>query len=320
VEALGTMGPAARPAVPELAEVLKKDNDAELRQQAARSLGQIGPAAESEGVPALSRALRDPEAVVREAAADALSKFGGRAKEAVGSLLARLKDREATVRLAALSALAQIGPDAQEALPKLKPALKDADPEIRRRALDVLGRLGAEAGKDVGALAALKVALDDKEVSRNALIALARIGPPAKELARGLVRHLKDEKLRLEAVAALGSVLEKVKLGPREAGALRPVLDELISLFEVRDRDLYTKAIDALGKIGSAAVTPLFQALKKAVSNDLPGTRYGVVRALGAVGRDARRKDVILALSQLSRGDRFGFIRDACDMALQRIR
>jgi HEAT repeat protein len=320
VDALGKMGPEARLAVPELVQLLKaKETDPELRQQAARCLGQIGPAAATQGVPALSRALKDPEAMVREAAADALSKFGGQAKSAVPSLLAVLADRETTVRRAALSALAQIGPEAREALPKLKRAFKDADIQVRRHALDVLGRLGAEAGEDKGALAFIKGALDDKELCKNALTALARIGPPAKELARGLVRHLQDETTRREAVAALASVLEKVKVGQVEVRDLKPVLDELINLFELPDRDLHTKAIEALGKIGSAAVTPLHQALLKAARNDLPSTRYGIARALGSIGRDAKRKDVILLLTQLSRVDPSALIRDACDKALQRI-
>jgi HEAT repeat protein len=320
VEALGKMGPEARSAVPNLVPVLRaKETDPELRQQAARCLGQIGAAAATEGVPALSEALKDSEAVVREAAAEALGKFGGQARAAAPSLIAVVADRETTVRRAALAALAQIGPDAKEALPKLKPAFKDADPEVRRHALDVLGRLGAEAVKDKEALEALKAALDDMDLCKNALDALARIGPPAKELAKSLTRHLQDEKHRLAAVVALGSLLEKVKPVPVEAKALRPVLDELINLFEVRDLDLHTKVIEALGKIGSAAVTPLYQALQKAARNDLPNTRYGVVRALGAIGRDARRKEVIATLSQLSRADPNEEIRDACDKALQRI-
>jgi HEAT repeat protein len=320
VEALGKMGAEARSAVPALAQVLKaKETDTELRQQAARTLGQIGPAATAQGVPALSEALKSPEAVVREAAAETLGKFGGQAKAAVPALLATLEDNETTVRRAVLAALAQIGPGAQETLPKLRPAFKDPDSQVRCHALDVLGRLGAEAGKDKEAMAALKAALDDQDLCKNALIALARIGPPAKELAKGLAKHLRDEKHRLEAVAALGSLLEKVKPAPKDARDLRPVLDELINLFEVQDPDLHTKAIEALGKIGSAAVTPLFQALQKAAQNDRPSTRYGVVRALGAIGRDARRRDVILALKQLSSVERKATIRDACDKALQRI-
>ena len=134
-----------------------------------------------------------------------------------------------------------------------------------------------------------------------------------------MLKHLKDEKHRLAGVAALGSVLEKVKPNPTETRDLRPVLDEMINMFEVNNLELRLKAIEALGKIGSAAVTPLFQALQKAARNDLPNTRFGVVQALGAIGRDARRRDVILALKQLSLREPNKAIRDACDKALQRI-
>jgi HEAT repeat protein len=179
--------------------------------------------------------------------------------------------------------------------------------------------LGAEAVQDKEALETLKRALDDIDLCKNALDALARIGPPAKDLAKGLTRQLRTEKHRGAAVVAVGSLLEKVKPAPAEAKALRPVLDEIINLFEVRDTDLHTKAIEALGKIGSVAVTPLYQALQKAAQNNLPATRYGVVRTLGAIGRNARKKEVLTALSQLSKMDPQPGIRDACDKALQRI-
>jgi HEAT repeat protein len=148
---------------------------------------------------------------------------------------------------------------------------------------------------------------------------MARIGPAAKELARGLVKHLQDEPTRLDAMATLASVLAKAKVSGGEAKLLRPVLDELINMFEVKDTILHDKAVETLGKIGSAAVTPLVQALQKAARNDLPATRMGIVRALGAIGKDARRQEVILALSQLSKSDPNEVIRDACDKALQRI-
>jgi HEAT repeat protein len=320
LEALSKLGPEARPAVPKLAELLKaKETDAEMRQQAARCLGLIGPAAATQGVPVLSEALKDPEAALREVAAESLGKFGVQARSAVPSLLALVEDKETTVRRAALSALAQIGPEAKDALPKLKSAFKDIDVEIRRGALAVLGRLGADAVKDKEALAALKAGLDDRALSNNALAALARIGPPAKELAKGLGGLVRDETTRLDAVAALGSVLGKAKLVGVEAKSFKPVLDELINLFELRDENLHTKAIEALGKIGYAAVTPLFQALQKAVVNDLPNTRLGIARALAAIGPAAKRNDVILLLRQISQRDRIAVIRDAADKALQKI-
>jgi HEAT repeat protein len=157
------------------------------------------------------------------------------------------------------------------------------------------------------------------DLGKNALAAAARIGPPARELAKGMGRHLQDEKLRLDALAALGAVLEKARLNSAETKEMAPVLNEVINLFEVKDPELHTKAIEALGKVGSAAVTPLYQALQKAARNDLPNTRFGVVRALGAIGPDARRQDVILALRQLSAQEQNESIREACDKALQRI-
>jgi predicted Zn finger-like uncharacterized protein len=320
LEELAKMGPEARPAAAKLAEILKaKETDAELRQQAARCLGQIGAAAATQGVPALVEALKDPEPIIREAAADALGKFGVEARTTASSLLAMLADKETTVRRAALGALAQIGPEAKETLPKLKPALKDADPESRRRALDVLGRLGTDAVKDKEALAALNANLNDPEFSTNALNAVAKIGPPAKQLAKELVRHLKDPPTRLTAVTTLGTVLEKVKLTQTEIKNFRPVLDELINQFEVQDNTLRDKTVESLGKIGPAAVFPLYQALQKAAQNDLPTTRLGIVRALGAIGRDAQQQEVIIALTQLSRRDPSPLVRDACDKALQRI-
>jgi predicted Zn finger-like uncharacterized protein len=320
LEGLAKMGPEARPAVPKLAEILKaKESDAEFRLQAARCLGQIGAAAATQGVPALAAALKDTEADIREAAADALGKFGVEGRSAVPSLLAVLTDKETAVRRATLGALAQIGPEAKDALPKLKPAFKDPDPEVRRRALDVLGRLGKDAVKDKEALAALKAGLSDGEFSMNALNALARIGPPAKDLAIGLVKQLKDPPTRLAAVTTVGTVLEKVKLSQTEYPSFRPVLDELINQFEVQNDALRDKTVESLGKIGPAAVFPLYQALQKAAQNDLPTTRLGIVRALGAIGRDANRQDVIVALTQLSRTDPNRVIRDECDKALQRI-
>jgi HEAT repeat protein len=122
-------------------------------------------------------------------------------------------------------------------------------------------------------------------------------------------------------VAALGSVLEKVKLNRVEEKTFRPVLDELINLFEVQDDNLRNKAVEALGKIGSAAVNALVLAMQKAapLRNDLPATRLGIARALAAIGPGAKRLDVIQILSQLSRTDPSPLIRDACDKALQRI-
>ncbi|MFH1724305.1 MAG: HEAT repeat domain-containing protein [Elusimicrobiota bacterium] len=78
--ALGSIGPAAKVAVPALAEALG-DEDARVRRGAAWALGLIGPAAKAT-VPALAEALRDADWNVREDAARALGRIGPAAEAA----------------------------------------------------------------------------------------------------------------------------------------------------------------------------------------------------------------------------------------------
>jgi HEAT repeat protein len=90
----------ARPAVPPLYEVLKKDRDANVRKAAATALGKMDP---------------DP-------------------KEAVPALQTALKDKSAAVRSAAATALAMMGPDARDALPDLEKLRQDKDRGVSRAA------------------------------------------------------------------------------------------------------------------------------------------------------------------------------------------
>ena len=68
--ALGSIGPAAREAIPVLLDALQ-DREAHVRWDAARALGEIGAAA-AEG---LAAAVNDKDPVVRQIAADALKKI-----------------------------------------------------------------------------------------------------------------------------------------------------------------------------------------------------------------------------------------------------
>jgi serine/threonine-protein kinase len=74
-EALGKLGPAARPAVAVLIEALK-DKDKLVRSESAKALGRIGPEAK-QAIPALTVATRDPEPIVSREAVEALRKIGG---------------------------------------------------------------------------------------------------------------------------------------------------------------------------------------------------------------------------------------------------
>ena len=64
IEALGSMGPEAKPAVAALAKVLLEDHDFALRRSAAFVLGEIGPEARAAAA-ALGKALKDKDTSVR---------------------------------------------------------------------------------------------------------------------------------------------------------------------------------------------------------------------------------------------------------------
>jgi HEAT repeat protein len=95
----------AKPAVPSLLELVKKDSDAKVRAAAARALG---------------RMMADP-------------------KEAVPVLTEALKDKAMAVRVAAATALGQFGPDAKEALPALQQVVQEARKNKQQMLLQAAG-------------------------------------------------------------------------------------------------------------------------------------------------------------------------------------
>jgi HEAT repeat protein len=107
---LGTFGPPAKAAIPDLVKAIR-GNDAPLRIHAAVALGQIHSEPETV-IPLLIGLLDDPQDGEPEAAMQALGDFGSLAKAAVPRLVPLLKSREKDTRHAASAALRQIDPEA----------------------------------------------------------------------------------------------------------------------------------------------------------------------------------------------------------------
>lgn len=101
--------PKAKFAAPPLIEALK-DQEADVRATAARSLGIIGP--DKDSIAALTTALRDPNPTVVVAAADALMRFKTEAKSAVPTLVELWKGKNNDIRGAAGAALNHIDREA----------------------------------------------------------------------------------------------------------------------------------------------------------------------------------------------------------------
>lgn len=150
----------------EYTTTLRKDFDADEREEAAEKLGKLGdPAA----IPVLRAATRDPDDKVREAAAEAL---GLLADPASGTdLVALLRDPEKKVRREAVKALGLIG-DPQR-VGDLLPMLGDRSSDIREETAEALGRIGSPLA--LSALQRLAAEDSDGDVRRVAQFAVRRI-------------------------------------------------------------------------------------------------------------------------------------------------
>jgi len=326
-EALGEIGPAAKPAVPALIEALGdedsrvpvfaaalvkigadavpalvvalKENKRQVRPWAASILARIGPDARA-AIPALVEALRDGRKEVRWGAAHALGGIDPAARAATPALREALKDQDRDVRAAAASALGKVGPDAEAAVPALIQALKDDDQGVRKAAAKALAKIGPDAK---AAISALIGALRNEPECAMASFALERIGSPA---VPALAKALSDESQSVGWWAALA-----LAGSDPDAKAEVPTLDtprhrNLFALIEARE------PMAAIGADAKAAVPPL----SKALNDQDPLVQFVAIRALGAIGPDA--KSAIPALIEVLRDDDSPEVRKMAADALGR--
>jgi hypothetical protein len=132
---LGSFGPEAAAAIPELVNTLH-DKNKFVREDAAAALRRVGEAA----IAPLTEALADERVEVRRCAAFALAGIGSSAVEAIPALLAQLDDEDERARFHAAIALRAIGKPAES---KLMKALQDKSERIRRGAAFALGKVGS---------------------------------------------------------------------------------------------------------------------------------------------------------------------------------
>ena len=209
VEALGKIGPAAKDAVPTLAE-LAKEQFRRFRCRQGSGRDWIGGGAETHRIGEMQgcglafrslHRIRHPgpkswAADVRSAAAEALGKIGPAAKDAVPALTELLRDEDAYARSAAAEVLVKIiGP---AAMPKLVELLKDKDTDVCFAAIEVIGKIGPAAKDAVPALAELLNGWGYRSACAAAE-ALGKIGPAAKDAVPALAELL---KLRMPACVA----------------------------------------------------------------------------------------------------------------------
>ena len=193
----------AKYAVPTLIEVLADEN-ADVRESAARILWYMGPAAKA-ALPAMIHALKDDSPKVRSISAAALGSVGAEARMVVPGLIEALKDKVPDVRESAVITQGKIGPEARAAVPDLITAFKDNGSEARMSIVITLGKIGPKARMGVPLL--VEVLNDwNPEVRTVAAESLGEIGPEARAAVPGLIKALKDYEppVREAAAIALG--------------------------------------------------------------------------------------------------------------------
>lgn len=193
-EALGRIGPASKPALGRLSEMMTSDPDYEVRASAALALFRI-----EEGSPAALNALiaclkNDSDGPGgAEAAAYALAELGPKAAPAMEALTDSLKHREELVRAASVEAIAAIG--GPEAVKRVASALNDSDWIVQETAAEKLGDFGPAAAPAVPRLIELTRDSDENDfmVRPAAIRALGKIGPAARSALPALRAIAKSE-------------------------------------------------------------------------------------------------------------------------------
>ncbi len=221
VQALTAIGPAARDAVPALAERARTEQGA-ARLPFLRALVAVdGGGTSSFTVPILLSFLDDRDPALRLEAAQALRGYGPAGSAYVPNILAKIPLADPPVRAALLDAVRSMGADAAQSVIDLFAAGSDQDRTW-------LPAVIAELGDSIVPAATSRLASDDKNVRAAAAQVLATVGAPARAAAPQLVAALKDPAgvVRRRAAEALGAV----RADPKTAlPALAALLDDAAS-------------------------------------------------------------------------------------------
>lgn len=239
---LGRLGPKAKAVVPQLIEILERD-EVVSRRQTLYVLGAIGPAAKS-AVPAIRKKLDHSEFHTQYWACRALAKIGPDAKESTPDLIRLLKAQAASVRRNAALAIGGIGPDAGAEViePLIERMRTDRAQPVRADAATALGLLGKVGVPAVPELKA--AALDEQRHIRiPAAVALWRLTKRTEDALPVLLSELASPNEPWEAAGAF-QVL---------GAAAAPAVPEIIAILKSDDPELRLHACAALQHIGPEA-------------------------------------------------------------------
>jgi vesicle coat complex subunit len=218
----------------------------------------------------LLKSLKHSNAEVRWSAAVALESFVSEAKSAIPILTKAVSDVDVNIQVAATRTLGRFG---AAAIPGLLQTLAKPEKQVRREAVWALARIGSAAK---AAVPALTRALQDSDlrVRLGAALALGAIGPDAAAAVSALVQCLKDSNLIFCRLAAQALV----RIGPAALGALQQASQS-------PDRFVRREALWALGHLGQPTSENATSDTSVNPSSATPD------RIVAALNKDANLKD-----------------------------
>jgi HEAT repeat protein len=260
--ALERMGPAAAPAVPTMLELLRSEEDPDVRSEAAFALGASGVV---EGVVSgLTEALSDADSLVREEAAAALGRIGPQAASSAAVLAeVAASDPVRPVREAAARALRRMNEpelaaraehEAEEAAPQppaeldgLLEKLRSDNPRTRAETAWPVGKLGSDAAPGLPVIVNQLRTDHDPDARWGAAWCVGRIGPAAADAVDDVIAAMRadpDPDVRAQAAQALGHI---------GVGSSK-VIDALVAALQDESASmLREEALIALGRLAPAS-------------------------------------------------------------------
>jgi HEAT repeat protein/beta-lactamase regulating signal transducer with metallopeptidase domain len=249
-----------------------KDEDADVRRAAARSLGRLE---DPRAIPGLIESLKDGNKDVRAEAADALASFED--PRAVAPLAALLSDSSTDVRHNALEGLSRYETGVPVA-PVIR-LLGDSDADVRQQAVHLLRHIGDRSA----APAIARLIHDPSPEVRGAVIsALAELGAANTDAV--VVEALTDANadVRQAALQALGGMKAAI---PQAT---------LLALLKDSDADVRHAAAELAGRRSIVAAIPQ---LRQMLDDPKADVREGAVDALSNIADPAAREALRAALN-----------------------
>ncbi len=333
--ALGEIGEASVASLPAIIEALKNDEYEAVRFAAAFALGRIKKP-DTDAILELAATARDGGPLLKVMSYWALARIRPDRKDVVRGAAQKIAEaltsEDAHLRTVAAQALVEFDTAPEIVRPVLLKALQDADPRVVGKAMDALAALGPKALEDIDgvlvdpmarhyatliiyrmgpkaapAVPALVAALgaagdteDDLAFCHEAQMALAAIGPGAKDAVAVLIESLGSDNRKVHgsacyalgkigpaAVAAVpklqetaqqldgdsgkvGSIWALLKIQPDDKSLAEMAVPVLVGALDSPDDLVRTEAAAALGEIGkpTASTPEIIDQLKQLLEDE----------------------------------------------------